>query len=39
MYDATQRGLKTDNAIKREEQAQNDQFDNELANIELSTED
>lgn len=38
MYDATQRGLKTDNALKREEQEQNDQFDNELANIELSTE-
>lgn len=39
MYDATQRGLKTDNAIKREQQAENDQFDAELANIELSNED
>ena len=35
MYDATQRGLKTDNAIKREEQAENAKFDDELANIEL----
>lgn len=39
MYDATQRGLKTDNAIKREEQAANDQFDDELANIEISIEE
>lgn len=39
MYDATQRGLKTDNAIKREQQAENDKFDAELANIELSNED
>ena len=35
LYDATQRGLKTDNAIKREEQAENAKFDDELANIEL----
>jgi hypothetical protein len=39
MYDATQRGLKTDNAIQREQQAENDKFDAELANIELSNED
>lgn len=39
MYDATQRGLKTDNAIKREEQAANDKYDDELANIDLATED
>ena len=39
MYDATQRGLKTDNAIQREQQAENDKFDAELANIELCTED
>ena len=39
MYDATQRGLKTDNAIRREQQAENDKFDAELANIELSNED
>lgn len=39
MYDATQRGLKTDNAIKLEQQAENDKFDAELANIELSNED
>lgn len=39
MYDATKRGLKTDNAIKREEQAANDKFDDELANIDLATED
>ena len=39
MYDATQRGLKTDNAIKREQQAENDKFDAELANIELSNEE
>lgn len=35
MYDATQRGLKTDNAIKREEEAEHAKFDNELANIEI----
>lgn len=35
MYDATQRGLKTDNVIKREEEAEHAKFDNELANIEL----
>ena len=39
MYDATQRGLKTDNAIQREQQAENNKFDAELANIELSNED
>lgn len=39
MYDATQRGLKTDKAIQREQQAENDKFDAELANIELSNED
>ena len=39
MYDATQRGLKTDIAIQREQQAENDKFDAELANIELSNED
>ncbi len=39
MYDATQRGLKTDNAIRREQQAENDKFDAELANIELTNED
>lgn len=39
MYDATQRGLKTDIAIEREHQAENDKFDAELANIELSNED
>lgn len=39
MYDATQRGLKTDSAIEREQQAENDKFDAELANIELSNED
>ena len=39
MYDATQRGLKTDNAIQREQQAENDKFDAELANIELTNED
>lgn len=39
MYDATKRGLKTDNAIKREEQAENEKFDAELANIDLNTED
>lgn len=39
MYDATQRGLKTDNALKREEQAANDQFDSELANIDLASEE
>lgn len=39
MYDATQRGLKTDNAIQREQQAENDKFDAELANIELSNEE
>lgn len=39
MYDATQRGLKTDNAIQREQQAENDKFDAELSNIELSNED
>ena len=35
MYDATKRGLKTDNAIKQEEQAEKDAFDSELANIDL----
>lgn len=39
MYDATQRGLKTDNAIQREQQAENDKFDAELANIDLCNED
>lgn len=39
MYDATKRGLKTDNAIKQEEQAENDKFDDELANIDLGDED
>ena len=39
MYDATQRGLKTDNAIRREQQAENDKFDAELSNIELTNED
>ena len=39
MYDATQRGLKTDNAIRRQQQAQNAKIDAELANIELSNED
>lgn len=39
MYDATQRGLKTDNAIQREQQAENDKFDAELANVELANED
>lgn len=36
MYDATRQGVKTDNAIKREEQAANDKFDDELASIDLA---
>jgi hypothetical protein len=36
MYDATKQGLKTDNAVKQEEHAENEKFDSELANIDLT---